>query len=409
MTVGSPLARPFVHSHLRRLEERFPYERVGPWLNVVGRFDPVSAGRGIGGRFLEALDTFVATGAGLVKPHVASRYLSQDVVADAIDLVLRRAPEPSIERLPELRVSDDLLPVVARAQFALRLEQAMDEGDKRMRFGRARQARAADIALEAVQASGEYHPILERLDHNNAAVLRGRFDVTHGLATLLTVAMENAVAPYEVAYTDKDETGPLKALAHDLGFPSKTAQIVIDAEADARKLLSADKAWQRKALFAAGALALASAPWMVLAMAPAGVVGGAGIVAGLAALGPGGMLGGLGVVGIVGGAGGAAIAGALVTGSAAAVEERAVFLLALALAEKRSEASAGRAAIWKMLVEMESTLSGELARLARFSDPKAPGVKDLNDKRTPVRKALEALEKEGLAQYRLGGGHDRDY
>ncbi|HXH34347.1 MAG TPA: hypothetical protein VNJ54_08040, partial [Plantibacter sp.] len=62
VTVGSPLGRDFVRSHLRRVRDRFPAERVGPWLNVVGQWDPVSAGRGIAVHFPEALDVFVDTG-----------------------------------------------------------------------------------------------------------------------------------------------------------------------------------------------------------------------------------------------------------------------------------------------------------------------------------------------------------
>ena len=147
---------------------------------------------------------------------------------------------------------------------------------------------------------------------------------------------------------------------------------------------------------AGGIAALVAAPYMVAVAAPAGLAGGAGIVAGLAALGPGGMAGGLGMVGLVGGAGGAAIAGGLTAGSAGMVEEKVIYLQALALAEQKLHEQHHRAKVWGVLVEMETTLAAEHARLARHSDAKARIVKELGAKSASVEKAIRGLRSAGL-------------
>jgi hypothetical protein len=401
VTAGSPLGRGVVRSHLRRIRDRFPAERMGPWLNIVGQWDPVSAGRGIAVHFPEALDVFVDTGRTFPASHAASSYLDQDVVADAIDVALTAAPTASGSAL-DVRVGDEHLPILVQSQMALRLEQRMDRGDRRRRFGYAR----AERSEEAQHQLG--HPNSLLLMHDNGGVLRGRFTPGEATAVLLATCMGNVIAPYEIDYEGKVENLALEDLAQDMGFPARRAIAVLEAEREARGTHGAQKGWQRKAMMAAGLAALVAAPYMVVAAAPAGLAGGAGIVAGLAALGPGGMVGGLGMVGLLGGAGGAAIAGGLTGGSAAMVEEKVIYLQALALAEKTLHERHHRTTVWSVLVEMETSLAAERARLARHSDAKARILKELEAKSTSVERAIRALSAAGLGPKLLELKEDED-
>lgn len=389
VTIGSPLGRDVARRHLRRINDRFPAERVGPWVNVVGQWDPVAAGRGITGHFPEALDVFVDTGT-VAKSHFAAQYLDQDVVADAIDIALAHRPTSSGVAL-QPRVPDEWLPALVQSQMALRLTQRMAAGDRRRRFGYASAHRANDL-----QERLDTGPSLD-LSVDNGEHLRGRFAPGEATAVLLAVCMSNVITPYEIDYEGTVEDQALEDLAHDMGCPSFRARSVLRAEIEARAVHGARGGWQKKALLAAGLAALAAAPYLVVAAAPAGLAGGAGLVAGLAALGPGGMVGGLSMIGLVGGAGGAAIAGGLTTGSAAMVEEKVIYLHALALAEQKLDERHHRAKVWRTLVEMETTLSAEAARLERFSDKRARVVKELEEKRGSVSKALQALAAAGLA------------
>ena len=389
VTIGSPLGRDVARRHLRRVNDRFPAERVGPWLNVVGQWDPVAAGRGIAGRFPEALDVFVDTGT-VATAHFAAKYLDQDVVADAIDLALAPRETASGQAL-QPRVPDEWLPALVQSQMALRLMQRMELGDRRRRFGYASAHRAIEL-----QERLDDGPSLD-LTADNSEHLRGRFAPGDATAVLLAVCMSNVITPYEIDYEGAIEDQALEDLSDDMGFPSVRARSVLRAENAARAVHGTKGGWQRKALLAAGLAALAAAPYLVVAAAPAGLAGGAGLVAGLAALGPGGMVGGLSMVGLVGGAGGAAIAGGLTTGSAAMVEEKVIYLHALALAEQQLDEQHHRVKVWNTLVEMETTLSAEAARLERFSDKRARVVKELEEKRTSVNKAIDALTAAGLA------------
>jgi hypothetical protein len=102
------------------------------------------------------------------------------------------------------------------------------------------------------------------------------------------------------------------------------------------------------------------------------------------------------MVGLLGGAGGAAIAGGLTGGSAAMVEEKVIYLHALAFAERKLHEQHHRATVWSVLVEMETSLAAEYARLARHSDTKARILKELEVKSASVERAIHALRAAGL-------------
>lgn len=410
ITLGSPLGLKPLQEHLNRRSHRFPYEVTGPWINIVGTRDAVTGFRGLSRYFPEALDVFVDTGTQPRSAHAASTYLDHPTVARAIHW-LDGVDNDDVheakgnETLPDVLLPDALLSVLVGAQFALRLEQAQDGGDQRSRFGQARLLVIESLADRLADA-GHDDPVLRRLALDHGPFLEGRFSQAALVNFLLTAWTANPVMPYEIEVSKHCRRVALQRLATDLGVPSVWADTVTDAEEKARDAHGGGWTWKRSALAVAGAAAIVAAPVLVLAAAPAGLAGGAAIVAGLSALGPGGMLGGVGIVSLLGGAGGALAAQALISGSAAQVEETVIHLQALAKASKElSVASPGNPS-WSALIAMEDAITDEHARLALFSDPEADAVKELEKKRESVHRGIEWLKKHTLDPPGLPPGGD---
>jgi hypothetical protein len=396
VTIGSPLSLTHLRDHLLRSRDRFPFERIGPWLNVVGVYDPVTAGRGIGRVLPEVLDAYVSTPLNPDTVHAARSYLDQDVVTRAIQWVFDTDRRRSTSTAsPEISLPSWGPQALGTFQYALRLEQGMSQGDRRDRFGQARRLLAGDVAT-TWRETGESAPVADRLAADNAGLIRGSCDPEEVTKILLSLAMGNPISPFEVRYEDGDEARALRALSRDFGHLADRADIILAAEGEARRDHKASMSWTKRTAMAAGVVALIAAPYMVAAAAPAGLAGGAGLVAGLAALGPGGMLGGLGMVGLVGGAGGAAVASALTSGSAEVVEQRVIYLHALAYAGRSLHEPGHARRVWATLLDMEKSLISEHSRLAAFSDSRAAVLKELDAKRATVRRALDALARQGL-------------
>jgi hypothetical protein len=408
ITLGSPLALEPLRKHLTRRRQRFPYEMVGPWINLCGTRDLVTGFRGLSPVFAEALDVFVDTG--LVHDaktaHAATTYLDRPAAARAIEWVDRQHEArdgghgEENPDLPDIFLDQGLVSVVAGAQYALWLGQEMPPGDQRTRFGQARAFVMGELAATLADA-GHTHPILARLAYNNAAYLKNSLSPALAVNTLLTAWAMNVVAPFEIRIDEDVRVKALTRLAADLGFPKVWVETISECAAEARSAHREGLTWQRAALAAAGVAALVAAPALVLVAAPAGLAGGAAIVAGLAALGPGGMLGGVAIVGLVGGAGGAAAATALTAGSAAQVERNVIHLQTLAKASRQLGHAAEGHPEWSALVTMEDALTDELARLRLFSDDGARSVKELEKKLASVHRALSWLEAEDLDPARL--------
>lgn len=406
VTLGSPLAIRALHRHLERRGRDFPFEVLGPWLNVAGKGDFVTAFRGLSPLFPEASDAFVDTGSKPGAAHSVRSYFEQPVVARALEWLDqrdRRQTRSEDELLPEARLSPVALAIAIGAQYALRLEQEQKPGDTRRRFAEARRLSAEDAAAKLSEA-GERHPVLTR---DNAKLLDGRPSPDGTVHALLTAWMLNPIAPFEVELKREVRASALDRLANDLGVPVEWARTVTEAEQSARSAhKEARSTWTRAAMAAAGVAAVIAAPVAVIVAAPAGLAGGAALVAGLAALGPGGMIGGLGIVGLLGGAGGALTTRALIAGTAAEVEETIIQIQAFARATTRLRCALPGKPEWFVLVAMENQLSDDLARLSRFSEKDAPGLKEIQRKLRSVRRALEWLESEGLAPGGLPAGGD---
>lgn len=199
----------------------------------------------------------------------------------------------------------------------------------------------------------------------------------------------------------------LRRLAEDIGAPSGWADTVWKAEEDARDCHGVGWSLGRAALVGVGLVAIVAAPMLVVAVAPAGLAGGAAITAGLAALGPGGMAGGLAVVSAVGVGGGVVAVQGLSAGSAQAVEENVIAIQALALAFDRLDIGPTDRAHWFLLVAMEGTVEDEIRPLRGVSDAKGAHVKQLTTKLKVIRKALDWMVARGLGPKQIGDADEK--
>jgi hypothetical protein len=397
VTFGSPLAIKPVSEHLSRRRHRFPYEVVGPWINVSDTSDVATGLRGVSKHYPEGLDVFTDSQRSVRRAHAATSYLDGDTVPTALKWLEDRClpvPDPS-RPLPDLLLPEGLLSVIVGAQFALRVEQAMKPGESRTRFSQAR-AMTVDAIVAELRSAGIHHPVLNRLHLDSDEFLRGRVKPREALQMLVTATMSNPIAPYEIKVPDGCISAALANVASDLGVASRWAQAVERALRDARDCHGAGWNWKRTALAVAGGAAVVAAPMAVLVAAPAGLAGGAAIVGGLAALGPGGMLGGIGIVGLIGGAGGALAGQALVAGTAAEVAETVVFLQTLAAAGRDLGQPSSGNPCWAALVAMEDVLTDDLARQKLFSDDGTHAIRDVESKLKSVQRAMDWMVKRDL-------------
>jgi hypothetical protein len=404
ITLGSPLALRPLRAHLNRRRSGFPFEVIGPWINLVGTGDLVTGFRGISRHFPEALDVFVNTGWKPGPAHTSGAYLEQTVVARALAWLDGRSAARSTDRADRSDVPPDgpVLSVLVGAQYALRLDQQLVPGDVQRRFAGARELAMRDVPTRLREA-GHVHPALDRLLLDNSDLLKGNAPAS-AVGLLLSAWTLDPIGPFEIRISEEQRRKALERLAGDLGFPRTWATTVIDIDKSARSAHGSKLSLPRAAMAIAGAAAIVAAPMLVLVAAPAGLAGGAAIVAGLAALGPGGMIGGLGIVGLLGGAGGAVTARALIAGTAAQVEETVIRLQALALAQRALEVAPPAYAEWFALVSMRSAIEQDLAQLRLFSDEAAPGIKELERKLRSVERALEWFEEHDLNPSGLAPG-----
>lgn len=405
ITAGSPLGIGELRGHLDRRKHRFPFEVTGPWLNLVGAEDFVTGYRGLSQHFPEPLDLFIDSGSGRAA-HAATGYLDHPSVALALDWLERELDrEPATPSSKELDrpLPLELLSIVVGAQYALRLEQAMDSGDQRDRFAQVRGHVLGEMSY-ALSTAGHDHPIAQRLLLDNAGFLEGRVSHHEAAPLLLAALMTNTVRPYELDLSERAQARALAVLASDLGVTQSWAAKIIDAEKQARDSQRRGKTIKRVAFAAAGLAAIGAMPMLVLAAAPAGLAGGAAIVSGLAALGPGGMLGGIGIVGLLGGAGGALTSQALTAGTAAQVEQNVIYLQTQALATQQLELPVEGHPEWHALAAMEDAAAEDLSKRQIYSDSGAPGTKEAAAKLESIQRALAWSIKQGLAPLQLNPG-----
>jgi hypothetical protein len=362
VTLGSPLGIPKLRDHLARTYRRFPFDRVGAWLNVVGSMDPITGGRGLNWVFPEVLDVYVDTG-DWRSAHHASNYLDQDVVARAIrwtDEVHDTVPAPVF--LPDERVPEEVLALSIGFQYALRLEQGQERGDARRRFAQARKL-VADQTRDGWSHAGYVHSVLARLAFDNSAFLEGR--LAPGVATqrLVAASMINPIRPYEIKISDAVRERALERLAQDLGFPASFGRCALSAEREAREAQEEDIDPLHAGIALLGILVVVAPP-----ASPAGA---------------------------------ATTAKALTAGTHAAMLENVVHLHALAIAKAELDIEEDEGAEWLTLSRMEAELAREVATLARLSDRKSPALLEVKKKLDSVRRALKAMRDVGLGPKEL--------
>lgn len=221
ITLGSPLSLSQVRRHLTRLNDEFPFERTGPWLNAVGHYDLATACRGISAQFPEISDFFVDNGSPTVA-HDLCRYLEQEAVVTAFNWA---DPPHGSEGDPgqlDVPMNEALVALLVGGQYALRLEQALDPDERRVRFATARDIVASDVAAEWRLAAPD-HPVLARLVRDNAGLLRGRVDAPTAVTHLLSAWLNSPIRPFEIDVDEKARRRALANLAADLDVPLRFA------------------------------------------------------------------------------------------------------------------------------------------------------------------------------------------
>ncbi len=240
--------------------------------------------------------------------------------------------------------------------------------------------------------------MLDRLLISNAPLLHGSLPSRRDMLVLLAISwLSSPLEPFSIELSDKVRQRALEDLAADFGFPRSWARTFTRSVREARSAhADASARGKRLGLAAVGLVAVAAAPALVIAAAPAGLGGGAAVAAGLAALGPGGMMGGIGVVGALGGAGGAAVTSALLSGSAESVAGNAIVLQAVALASRELHCSDPSHPEAAELVSMREALSEQLDLQRKFSDEDSDALKTAAAKLRSVDRALTWMDKHGL-------------
>jgi len=413
ITIGTPLALKPMREHLEDPSRRFPYEILGPWLNIVGARDGVTGFRGLSQIYGQALDVFVDTGP-LASAHRASSYLDTPIPAITLEWLDGQSAATSPARpLPDRPLAQPVLSLTVGAQHSLQLGRAIGSAEASTRFGEARRLVLSSLAAR-IEDAGLAEVTSTQLGRDNGEWLRSQ-SITDDIAItyLLSAWTSNPISPYEIEVPRDERMTALKELARDLGRPEQFATVAAAAEKAARESQKESKlTFKRAALAVAGVAVVLAAPALVLVAAPAGLAGGAAIVAGLAALGPGGMLGGVGIVSVLAGAAGLTAGSALMAGTAAQVEETVIYLQALASARHQLRAadlavSARSYPEWYALIAMEDFAADERERLSQFSDPGALGVRELDRKLKTLNRAMHWLRSKGLGPEGLPSGVDQ--
>lgn len=261
VTSGSPLALPPLHEHTKSITKQFPFDRVGPWLNLAGRGDPIG-GAGISGTFPEVIDVNVDTrwDGESSNPHSPRTYLGQEHVAAALVWVAgqegaRRDSAPKVSS----RKPDDLTPLFAGFQYALRFEQALPLGDRREEFAEARRLNARVAAARLARQPGASGVLAEDLLRDNQELLAG-FDTTEQLRLLVLLAASNPLDLPDISESGSATPIALASVSVDLGGLPKWGSKVHQGLREARATHSRDSALKRRMKVQAGLVAIERGP-----------------------------------------------------------------------------------------------------------------------------------------------------
>ena len=197
ITIGTPLAYGPMREHLEDANRRFPYEIMGPWINLVGAGDFVTGFRGLSQVYAQALDLFIATGR-LPAAHRAPAYLDNPATAVAIEWLDREPmPEPN-HLLPDRPLPQAVLSLIVGAQYSLRVGAAIESAETRTRFGEARELVLASLVNRIAEA-GLSDITRRELGRDNRDWLRSKsIGDDETVAFLLSALTSNPISPYEI-------------------------------------------------------------------------------------------------------------------------------------------------------------------------------------------------------------------
>lgn len=299
-----------------------------------------------------------------------------------------------------------VLTVVAGAQFSLRISESMKAGGRRDRFEEARsilnqQAVEKLQEVESLQEGGFSDERIRldtlSLDADNSELLGEVFSDEQRLGFIITALLGNPVQPFQIEVPEKVRQTAVTAFADDLGCPETWVPAITRAVQDAvRSQASLETVVLKVGIGVLGVAVILAAPYLLFAVVPAGLFGGAAVVAGLAALGPGGMLGGLAVVGAVAAGGGGVAATSLLVGNRKVVQQNVVFIQSMALAKLKLRPHPRSKDEWKTLMKMQEELATSIEAHKRLDDRFSASLKDLRNKVDDVKKALHALKRAGM-------------
>ena len=417
ITIGSPLSNGSFNVDRLRDELKQPPANLSWWVNFWNMRDPVAAHRGIASVFPWLVDFRIDTKKTLVSAHKGAEYLSNETVAAAVGFALFGSQSTELEGINR----GVNLPLDSAEQYALlalryaHLVVKKLEGDQKDRYaGALRQVQSTVVEDIRRRSSAEKRAM-------PSSIARLAFDFSSpqaalpepapadsitketAVVALSVLASENVIRPFEISLPKGVAEDAMRDLSAELGLSSKFGADVFAAARNAREALSGPRAvnWLKVgALGAAAAAVVVATGGVALAVgagAGAGLAGAAVITSGLASFGPGGMVGGLVTAGALvtvtsgGLAYGLAGAGTTAETLEAIVERRLATVILRQLQGMEPDES-----VWRILVDIETSVRRQYERLDEFSDPASIALKELKHKIDTVERALKYLKDHDL-------------
>ncbi|WP_425843707.1 hypothetical protein [Agrococcus sp. TSP3-2-1] len=415
VTIGSPLANANFSGSRLREDLKDPPSNLDWWVNFWKGPDPVVASRGLSSVFPWLLDYRIPARQMYGAPaHAAVDYLGHGAVAAAIGYAVFGslskelvAADSGVDVPLDAAETITLLALRYAHHLGLRMR-----GDHQERFAGARRAVQAEAVSELIsQRSAALRPL-------PSAVARLAFDLSapdaappeplpvttpgkeEAVVLLTVLAAQNVIRPFEITVSSDLRRDAMRDLAAEMALGSQFGDDVFAAAKEAQEVLGGGGQinWLKWGAIGAGAVALVVATGGLALAAGAGLAGAAALTSALAAFGPGGMIGGLLTAGALVTAGGGGIAFGLASPgtTAAALEAVVAGQLATAILRRKHDLEQDPA-VWDTLADAEVEVRREYERLDEFSDEKAPGMRELHRKMVTLGRALDYLQRAGLA------------
>ncbi|MCX6407713.1 MAG: hypothetical protein NTV28_12410 [Propionibacteriales bacterium] len=411
VTLGSPLGLPKFRAleGARRLSERFPFGRIGAWVNVIGSTDLVGLGGLSGAAHPESLDVIVKLP---TATHGVHQYLRNEVVRS----VLSDSLQKPMSTLRSDGSALDARPNAAELQvlFALKFNFAAAAGLKgsvQPRFDAARRDVESQVREKLIaKRRSDHMSVPAALTDTSSDAWRTAFFGPSGdaetvrseqLTAVVTCATSNLIAPYEID-TDDAFLKTVPRIWSELGRSDAHGRHIAESIRSARSAIAPSETWKRVGLIGAG-IAVMAIPGVGIALGGGALAGAAALTTALAAFGPGGMIGGLVLSGTLISAGGMATAAGVLARESSLAEFQTEVIRQLALARAKREiglrdefGSLVDLRHWQALATMQAEVEREKARHRGVTDKDAALIKALEAKSKALSAGLRWLSKESL-------------